>query len=484
MTNALRIAHRNHAEPNTQGKYVLYWMQIFRRLEFNHALQYAVELANKLGKPLLIYEGLRCDYPWASERFHRFLLEGMCENAKSLKKDGHNYFSFVERKYGDGRGLMQALCEDACAVVTDDYPAFVVREHNARLSLRIRIPFIAVDSNGILPLQITQKAPYSAFHFRRIWQKNFVSAVADEPMKSPLSKLKNRAKLFPRKHLTEQWPDSTPRLESMLKSIAEFPIDHQVQAVLQFPGTRAAALQRLRNFVNGGLLQYAERHNDPDFNSTSLLSPYLHFGKISTHEIVKSALNKQPAGWSLSRIRNQNGSRDGFLRGNPSIEAFLDQAITWREIGFHYCYHDPQYDRFESLPRWARATLQKHAKDVRDPFYTLRQFESAQTHDPIWNAAQRQLLQEGIIHNYLRMLWGKKILEWSPDPQTALHWMIELNNKYALDGRDPNSYSGIFWIFGRFDRPWAEREIFGTVRYMSSTNTARKVKLKEYLRNY
>jgi deoxyribodipyrimidine photo-lyase len=170
---------------------------------------------------------------------------------------------------------------------------------------------------------------------------------------------------------------------------------------------------------------------------------------------------------------------------SESAEEFLDQLITWRELGFNFCFHREDYDQYESLPEWARKTLKKHSRDRRPFLYTMKEFDAAQTHDPLWNAAQRQLLVEGRIHNYLRMLWGKKILEWSRTPQEALAIMIELNNKYAHDGRDPNAYSGIFWVLGRYDRPWGpEREVFGTVRYMSSENTARKLRVKEYLKKY
>ena len=170
---------------------------------------------------------------------------------------------------------------------------------------------------------------------------------------------------------------------------------------------------------------------------------------------------------------------------SPSAEAFLDQAVTWREVGYNFCAHRSDFDRFESLPEWARATLARHAADPRTVVYDLGAFAAAQTHDPLWNAAQTQLVVEGRIHNYLRMLWGKKILEWTRSPEEALDVMIELNNRYALDGRDPNSYSGIFWVLGRYDRAWGpERPIFGTVRYMSSENTARKMNVKGYLRRF
>jgi deoxyribodipyrimidine photo-lyase len=166
-------------------------------------------------------------------------------------------------------------------------------------------------------------------------------------------------------------------------------------------------------------------------------------------------------------------------------EAFLDQLITWRELGYNMCNHLPHYNRYESFPAWAQETLDRHRNDTRTYLYGLDQFENAETHDPLWNASQRQLLREGRLHNYLRMLWGKKILEWTQTPEEALDIMIHLNNKYGLDGRNPSSYTGISWILGRYDRPWApERPVFGRIRYMSSQNTARKLRLKQYLREY
>ena len=214
------------------------------------------------------------------------------------------------------------------------------------------------------------------------------------------------------------------------------------------------------------------------------MSPYLHFGVISEVEVIAAALKHQPEGWSTSTIIDKKGQSEGFYGGNDYVEKFLDEVITWRGVGFHFAHHTPDFDQFESLPAWAKTTLREHQKDIRPTLYSLEQLEQAQTADPIWNAAQRQLIREGIIHNYLRMVWGKKVLEWTPDPETALAYMIELNNKYALDGRDPNSYSGIFWCLGRFDRSWFERPIFGTIRYMSSDSARKKLKMTGYLRTF
>jgi deoxyribodipyrimidine photo-lyase len=213
----------------------------------------------------------------------------------------------------------------------------------------------------------------------------------------------------------------------------------------------------------------------------------LHFGHISPHEVF-AAVGEHES-WSSERwmaLRHaQGGRREGWWRMQPPAEAFLDQLITWRELGYNFCTHRGDFDRYESLPAWAQATLDAHARDPRPVIYSLEELAAAATHDPLWNAAQRQLVRQGRMHNYLRMLWGKKILEWSASPRQALDSMVELNNRYALDGRDPNSYSGIGWVLGRYDRPWGPRRpIFGTVRYMSSASTLRKLKLQEYLREF
>jgi deoxyribodipyrimidine photo-lyase len=190
--------------------------------------------------------------------------------------------------------------------------------------------------------------------------------------------------------------------------------------------------------------------------------------------------------WTAQSLPSKaTGSRRGWWGISDSAEAFLDQLITWRELGYNMCSTLEGYDQYESLPSWALSSLTEHAKDPRPLLYPLEQLETGSTHDPLWNAAQMELVKEGRLHNYLRMLWGKKILEWSPSPRDALQVMIELNNKYALDGRDPNSYSGIFWVLGRYDRPWGpERQIFGKIRYMSSENTARKVRVRDYIKRY
>jgi deoxyribodipyrimidine photo-lyase len=227
-----------------------------------------------------------------------------------------------------------------------------------------------------------------------------------------------------------------------------------------------------------------QERNHPDAEATSGLSPYLHFGHLSAHEVLAAIAEREE--WSPAKVSGpRSGKRTGWWGMSLAAEAFLDQLVTWRELGFSFCAHRDDYDRYESLPAWARQTLEAHASDRRPYLYSLEQFECAETHDELWNAAQNQLRVEGRIHNYLRMLWGKKVLHWSESPRAALAIMIELNNKYAVDGRDPNSYSGIFWVLGRYDRPWGpERELFGKVRYMSSTNTRRKLRVSDYVQQW
>jgi len=240
----------------------------------------------------------------------------------------------------------------------------------------------------------------------------------------------------------------------------------------------------LREFVADKLPFYPERRNEPEAEGTSGLAPFLHFGHISSHAVFAAIAARED--WDIGDLGpERRGQKAGWWGMSAAAEAFLDQCVTWRELGYNGCAFRSDYDLYDSLPPWARQTLERHAADPRPYLYTPEELAAGRTHDPLWNAAQMQLVREGRLHNYLRMLWGKKILEWSASPREALAVMIGMNNRYALDGRDPNSYSGIFWCLGRYDRPWGpERPIFGTIRYMSSANTARKVRVKDYLRKY
>jgi deoxyribodipyrimidine photo-lyase len=384
---------------------------------------------------------------------------------------------------GAGKGLIEALAANACVIVTDDFPCFFLPPMVDSAAKKISVKLEAVDSNGLLPLRAATAAFPTAYAFRRFLQKQLPMYLTETPKAHPLEGLDlPRFNSLPNKILRRWAPTSFAQLRDA-QFLAEVPVDHRVQAVAT-KGGEAAAQSALREFLSERLGEYSEMRNEPGQEATSGLSPYLHFGHISSHQILAELAKREK--WSDEKLAlKPSGSKGGWWGMSAAAEAFLDQVVTWRELGFNMSSHRDDYDQYDSLPPWALGTLKKHARDERESVYTLKDFAAAKTHDPLWNAAQRQLAIEGRMHNYMRMVWGKKILEWSRTPQDALEIMIELNNRYALDGRDPNSYSGIFWCLGRYDRPWGpERPIFGTVRYMSSENTARKFHVGGYLKKY
>jgi deoxyribodipyrimidine photo-lyase len=283
--------------------------------------------------------------------------------------------------------------------------------------------------------------------------------------------------------ILERWKPATALLlNGGFAELQDLPTDRSVLPVEARGGT-LPALERLSAFLRGVLSRYHEDRNHPDLEATSGLSPYLHFGNISSHQVFAEVTRQE--GWTPLRVSGgTDGSRSGWWGMGEGAEAFLDQLITWRELGFNMTHRREDYAAYSSLPDWAQDTLAVHEGDPRPHLYSHEEFREAGTHDPLWNAAQRQLRTEGIIHNYLRMLWGKKILEWSRSPREALDIMIDLNDRFALDGRDPNSYSGILWCLGRYDRGWTERPVFGKVRSMSSHRTRKKVRLEEYLQRF
>lgn len=486
-TPRIRIRRCNEAPVAADTAFVLYWMVAARRTRWNFALQRACEHCAALGLPLVVLEPLRAGYPWACDRFHRFVIDGMVDNrARLLGRDRVFYYPYLEPAPGVGSGLVEALAVHAALVVTDDYPAFFIPAMMRAVAPRLPVRLEAVDSNGLLPMRLADRSFPTAYGFRRFLQRHLPACLSERPARDPLAGLAGSD--LPPTHgnpvppaILRRWPLAA--LDDPPAPIARLPIDHTIGAVAQRGGPNQAAA-RLSTFIDQLLPRYATDRNQPELDATSRLSPYLHFGHISAHQVFARLAAHES--WTPGRLAdNAVGRRAGWWGMSESTEAFLDQLVTWREIGFNRCVHVPGYDTFEALPAWARTTLAEHASDARNPTYELDDFEQARTHDPLWNAAQNQLRREGHIHNYLRMLWGKKILEWSESGRTALGTMIHLNDKYALDGRDPNSYTGILWVLGLHDRPWGpERPVFGKVRYMSSANTARKYRVRRYIEEY
>lgn len=483
-TPPLRVRPANAAPVRRDGAFVLYWMIAHRRVGWNFALDRALEWVRELGRPLVILEALGLDYPWASDRLHRFVLDGMADTARRLRGMPVLYYPYVEPTPGAGRGLLPTLGRQAAVCVTDDFPAFVLPRLVAAAARRLPVRLEAVDSNGLLPLRAAGEAFPTAHGFRRFLQRTLPRHLGERPAADPLARARLPVLRELPAEVTSRWPPAPAALlDGEPAALAALPIDHAVGTVRTRGGTTEARAV-LARFLDTRLARYLEDRDHPDLEGTSGLSPYLHFGHLSAHEIFACVAAQER--WSpAALVARPTGRHTGWWGMSPPAEAFLDQLVTWRELGLNMCAHRQDYDAFESLPAWALRTLARHAPDRRPVRYTAGQLAGAETHDPLWNAGQRQLVREGRLHNSVRMLWGKKILEWSARPEDALAVMVELNDRYALDGRDPNSYSGIFWVLGRYDRPWGpERPIFGTVRYMSSANTARKLRVREYLRRY
>jgi deoxyribodipyrimidine photo-lyase len=481
---AIRITRSNAREVNPSGSYVIYWMIANRRPVFNFALQRATEQARALGKGLLVLEALRCNYPYASERLHAFVIEGMIDNATHFARTRARYIPYVEPEPDAGKGLLRALAARACLVVTDDCPSAFLPRMVERAAADLPVALEKVDSNGLLPIAASDRVFSSAHEFRRVLQAELPGHLEDLPLADPLDgTFLPPVGVLPRE-VTERWPATEVGRQAADRGrLATLPVEHRVAPVAQRGGFKTAR-KTLAAFLDGKLDQYDLGRNHPDADATSSLSPYLHFGHIGPHEVL-SQLGRR-LDWSPASLpERHDGSRTEWWGMSSAAEAFLDELVTWRELAINFAAKRDDVQSYESLPGWARKSLEAHIADERPHVYSLEQLRSAATHDSVWNAAQRQLSLEGRVHGYLRMLWGKKILEWSPTPRDAVAAMIELNDSLALDGRDPNSYAGIMWCLGRYDRPWApERPIFGCVRYMSSAATIRKLHLREYLRRF
>jgi deoxyribodipyrimidine photo-lyase len=454
---------------------VVSWMIGARRTTHNAALDRALELCAVLDKPLLVVEPLRVGYRWASERMHAFVIDGMRDNAAAFGAAGVAYHPHVEPRDGDGRGLMAALAKHAAVVVTDEALGFFQPRMIEAAARAIDTRLEVVDGNGILPVRSLDRALPTAQAFRRHVQRTALEHLAHAPRATLAAKHARGAEVPA--DIAARWPASA--LDAI--DVAVLPIDHQVRPTLR-GGARAASAQ-LATFLTSRLARYADDRSHPDANAHSSLSPWLHFGHIGAHEIFAAVARAQA--WSPSRVQPRvTGAKEGFWGMDRNAEAFLDELITWRELALNGSAFLDGFDTFDATPPWARASLAAHERDTRAHPYTLAELERAETHDDVWNAAQRQLVQTGAMHNALRMLWGKNVLAWSRTAREAFEVLVHLNNKYAIDGRDPSSYAGIGWVFGRYDRPWPERAVFGVVRCMTTASSRRKWHMDAFLERF
>jgi len=434
------------------GGYVLYWSQMNRRVDANHALAHAAKQADELGLPVLVYEGLTCTYPYANDRLHTFILEGVEETERRLKELSIGYIFYLRRCKADPDDIFYRLAKDAAAVVTDEFPTFVNRRHNESVPGKLDVRMDAVDSSCIVPMNCLEKREWAAYTIRPKIKRLLPEYLRPAPriaVRQPY-----RAK---------RSPFHTPVTAAAISQlVASCEIDHSVPPSVGFRGGRRAAEEQLQRFLEDRLRRYAGGRNEPSAHATSDLSPWLHFGRISSLEVALAVREYAEAHKLIA-------------------DEFLEELIVRRELAFNFTRFTDDYESLDSLPDWSKQTLAVHRKDRRDAVYSREQFEQGATHDDLWNATEKELLVRGKIHGYCRMYWGKKIIEWSADYESALATMIYLHDRYALDGRDPNTYTNILWCFGLHDRPWFERPVFGTIRYMSLGGMERKTNVKAYI---
>lgn len=442
-----RVTVRNQATPDPEGTCVVYWMQRAQRGIDNPALDVAIEAANFLKKPVAVFFGLHPGYPNANLRHYAFLIEGIEGIRKAVEKRGA---AFVFRPYPN-HDLVR-FCREVhpAVVVGDENPMREPEGWRRSAAAKLRVPLWTVDADVIVPSKLFPKEEFAARTLRPKLHRLLPAFLT--PLKNPKAIIRWE---------TDAAPASEPLDQQEL--LKRLPLDRSAQPVSHYLGGAAVGMKILKKFLGEGLAQYDSARNLPHLPGVSSLSPYLHFGQIGPHTI---ALAVQEAD-----------------APQAAKDVFLEEMIVRRELAINFVWRNPNYDRLKGCNEWALKTLREHAGDEREHLYTLEEFETAETHDPLWNAAQLEMATTGKMHGYMRMYWAKKILEWSRSPEEAFDVAVLLNDRYELDGRDPNGYTGVAWaIGGKHDRPWPPaRPVFGLIRYMNYNGCARKFDVKAYI---
>ena len=440
-----RVQHLN-GEDVREGDYVLYWMQSSQRAEHNHALEYAVRRANDLGQRLLVVFGLTDDYPEANLRHYAFMLQGLKDVEGTLEGRG---IKFVVRR-GSPDEVALGAGEDASLIVTDRGYMRPQRRWRERVAGEAGCPLTQVETDVVVPVEL---ASGKQEHAARTLRPKINEYLEDFLVELTPTK--------PEKRSLDMRAEGVD-LSDIREVLADMDIDRSVNPLSHlYRGGTSEAKRVFRRFLKENLGDYAEHRNQPQTDDVSHMSKYLHYGHISPIWLALQA---------------RKAAADG-----ENAESFVEELVVRRELSMNFVYYNPDYDSYSNLPGWAKATLEEHKGDEREYTYTRRELENAETHDEYWNAAMREMVHTGYMHNHMRMYWGKKILEWSEAPEHAYRTTLYLNNKYFLDGRDPNSFANVAWVFGQHDRGWTEREVFGKVRYMSAGGLERKSKPKEYV---
>ena len=445
-----RILVRLGGAPREGGRCVVYWMQRAVRIEGNPALDVAIEAGNLLGLPVVVYFQVIPNYPNANLRHYYFLQQGLRDVEEDAAERGVGFV--VRRSPSTLEGFLEEV--QAALVVGDENPCREPERWRKVLAGRLRVPFWTVDADVVVPSRVFGRSFVLLHHFRPHLKRELDRFLVEQASPSPL-KLWQRPKGF------EAWELEQDITEGFAA------LDRTVGPVDSFVGGTHAALKRLGEFVNLELKDYGETRNHPEARGTSRLSPYLHFGNIGPITIALAV-----------REAAEEGKADA-----AAAEKYLDELIGWRELAVLFVRYEPNYDNWECAAPWAWKSLMEHAGDPRPHCYSIEQLEGGETQDELWNAAQMEMVSTGWMLNYMRMYWAKKILEWAPNPATAFDWAVVFNDKYELDGRDPNGYAGIAWaIVGRHDRPWFNRPIFGLVRTMMEGSTRKKFDAEAYIR--
>ena len=445
-----RITIRCDGPPDPKGRCVVYWMQRAQRGIDNHAVDIAVAVANLLELPLVVYFAAISNFPHANLRHYAFLNQGLVDIEQDLQRRN---ITFLMRRAPHESHEQLLRDVHAAFLIGDENPLRAPEQWRKQLASRISIPFWTVDADVIVPSKLVDKPQYGAYTIRpRLYRllpdylHSYENPHASHTWKRPHDFQSDSV----HEDITRGWTD----------------LDRSVAPVEAWQGGTQAAFRRLKHFTGTLLPAYIAQRNHPETDGTSCLSPYLHFGHIGPLSI---ALAVEAAAKADRKLQ-------------PAKDSYFNELIVWRELAINFVRYTPNYDSPACAEDWARQTIAEHARDEREHIYTLRQLETAQTHDPLWNAGQLQMVRHGWMHNYIRMYWAKKILEWTPDIATAMKYCIHLNDKYFLDGRDPNGYAGIAWaLLGKFDRAWGERPIFGKIRYMSGASTGKKFDSKRYI---
>lgn len=486
-----RIKALNDLPPGT-GKYVLYWMQQSGRAHYNHALEFALDRAHSLDLPLLVVFVLTDEYPEANLRHYRFLLEGLEDTRSRLARRS---IQLVVLR-GQPVPCVSAAALGAALVVCDRGYVRVQRRWRAEIARRLDCPCMQVESDVVVPVERAYpKEAYSAGILRPKLHgvlEEFLVGLPETPTTHSSLDIDIGVLGFEEHSSKCEIVSSNsgrmglegPPLAGPEGVEAELDIDRSVGPVGWIRGGTTAALTRLEEFLATKIDRFHERRNDPSVDYLSHLSPYLHFGHISPLYVVLQVM--ESSGGGLGSTKSSENSPGHTSPAPPQAPgegaaAFIEELVIRRELAMNFVYYNHEYDSYSCLPEWAQKTLSSHELDRRDYLYSLPQLEEADTHDPYWNAAQRELTGNGKMHGYMRMYWGKKILEWSPQPQVAFERALYLNNKYSLDGRDPNSFAGVAWCFGKHDRPWSERRVFGKTRYMNANGLKRKFDIEGYV---